>query len=360
MQFGDIDLSQNPEAMPPLPLTIVQRRSLRRFIVSSLETVGCTPDMIFTFYPSDSVHWEIPSLYTLSTCEEPMEVRPPNSLTRSIGPLHKAYLEVMHKVRSKGLTDYTLEGLTKLVGPLVMHPLVFSREENPLKAGVLFDVEFAVLVKSLAAKSLIQGGTCFSRLDRHYLFPYIGVVEGKWCGEPIDEAAFFEHLYFTRGSIRFATKDLYDRVYQWAAQNYPAFEHPDAVLRALSLLKLSQSTDDYHEFEQQLHNLQPMKGYGLTVKAELYTDDAFECIREAWLQVHQPMDDRVKAVFDMIVPYYMDGGQFVKSFGVDPTATKKTKLVESKVIAAMDKFTSDFLQTQKDIRDGKFVGMELK
>ena len=358
MNLGDINLKETPYRLPALPLGAVQRRWLKKFILGELSKAGATGEILMSYYSKDTVIWEIPPLYTPEMKRSGLVIKPPASLKRQMSKVNKVYLDCAFRVQQYGLTDEALAPLAALCGPLVLHPMVFSREKNIDRANLIFDIEFVVFISHVAERVMIERNTCACKMFRHYTSPYIGIVEGIYEGREIDVNEYYDLLYFSRGTVVFPTADLYDRLYSWVGNNYGAFFNADFVLKAISLLKFTQERSDYYDFEQQIVTLQPFQGAVLTMKSELYFDDAFEAIREVWLQVERPMIDRAKELFRMLVPAYMDAMQFKKMFGCDPTAATQSKYFETKFIAGMDEFTTMFLDTQREIREGKFVGMQ--
>lgn len=360
MQLGDIDLNRKPDALPPLPLAGRQRTSLIQYLVGEFEKVGCTPAMLLSHFPTEFPVWDIPPLATAHSGKAQLNIEPAVRSTRQPTKLMNLHRALYKHVTKRGLTTEVLELLATEFGQVVLHPLVFSREaEDFSKAQLLFDVEFAVLLQRIAPVRIMEGMTCVVKLARGYAAPYIGVIDGDYKGRTIDSMVLFETLHMPRGTVKFKTVDLYDRMLDWVNSNAGTLADPGNMAKALFMLKAVDSAETYREFEQALMGIMPFRNAsgGLTIKAGIYTDDIFEEIREEWLLVDMPMNKRVLAVYRLIVPEFIDAGAFVKMFGYDPTATKFPADFETKAVAGMDKFTTLFLSTQRDIRDGKFVGM---
>lgn len=359
MHLGDIDLRVTPDAMPPLPLGAVNRRELRKRLLDGLAAVGCNFKMLQDFKSEDPVIWELPPTYTNTTDRKGVTITPTTNLRRRVNELYKVYADCDALIIENGLTDQALKPAEEFAGPLAMHPLVFSREPDIQRARALFATEFVAFFKDIASKTVISGNTITLKTIRHWSEPLIGVKNGKFEGMAADPSVSSVDFYYGKGTIQFQHVDLYDHMYNWVSYNFIAFENADEILRVITLLKLTQEHGDYYWLEQELRTLQPFKDQPLTIKADLYTDGAFDYIRETWLEVSLPLEDRLKSLAAILVPAYIDGVHFIEMFGTDPSAGKPLNPRQiDKAVSGMEKFNKLFNETQRKIKDGKFIGLE--
>lgn len=359
MYLGDIDLKVTPDAMPPLPLVGVNRRDLRKRLLDGLAAVGCTFKLLQTFEPGGPVVWELPPTYTPTLDGKGVSITPPQHLRRRVNELYKVYAEADRIIIDKGLTNEALKPVEEFAGPLAMHPLVFSRERETTRARALFATEFVAFFKDIGSKAVVHGNTITLKTIRHWSEPPIGLRNGKFEGVAVDPQISGIDFYAGKGTVQFQQVDLHDHLYNWVSYNFISFENPDEILRLITMLKLTQEHGDYYWFEQELRNIEPFRGQPLTVKADLYTDGAFDYIRETWLEVDRSMEDRLKDLARLLVPSYIDGVRFIAMFGVDPSAGEALNdRQKERAVSGMEKFNKLFNEIQRKIRDGKFVGLE--
>lgn len=325
-----------------------------------LAAAGAKREDVLSLYTPAPMLWEIPSVYSSDLLGTPLNLSLPNSKSLGPGALYAAYQEGAKLVARKGFGDAALGRMVELFGSAVEHPLCFTHTEPSKEAVAVFGMEWASLLSPLAKESTFQADHAFVRLATEFFTPRMGLIGGACEGSTkVTEEFVTEHLTSPRGFINFGTFDAIDRANLWVVQNYFSLEEPSKVLRALSLLKLTQDLRVAHRFEQALHKLPQVAALSPSLKMLAYNDESLNAIRDIWYDHTKDSKEKLNLLHLQLVPVYLDDGQFYDMFKHVPSKIVRFSFkMEQDISRGLDKFVTLFLQTRRAIAEGKRVVMD--
>lgn len=312
-----MELSVNGVEFKPLPLALVHRSALRRVVRSAIASVPGGIQGCMSAYDSDQAPvWDIP--------RKILEPFRGVSLHLAAAPnsgkdLENHWRKSLDHFVKYGFSPSLSNSLEKKFGEIVHNPLCFDRSSrDPYK----FAIDYAILTSNCQDYTFFAAGdTIYVDLGGE-LHSIVGMYGGQVVGvtEPMPED-LLSSLWDTRGQVISHKFDIYDRIRLWASANYTCMDDVDGFVDAVTLLKLSDSSDEALNFERKLHATQ---GLAYEKKKLNVPDTLIDTMRDAWLtSVNSSPEKAFHDVFVMFVPNYFDSEVFKRYFGVLPQQDKK-------------------------------------
>lgn len=361
MEWGYIDLRENPEAIPRLVGNWRKNLKLIDAIVSSIAATGATPEEVLSVVPNQLPVWEIPPKHAGHLLDVPLTLAFSDTNLRKPYALWSTYLAAIPLVAKYGVGEALYEELAPTFGKKVANPLWFEPTPKGPNSVAKFAIEFALGLADVAEEVVIQGANCFVKLVAGDYVPRIGVVQGKVEGRHVaPEGVIDLTLNSPRGYVQFDKFDALDRCLVWVSQNGLLVGTPQEIKNALAILKLQRNNKTTAAFEQALYQMRGLEIADPTLKSLMYTSDQLSSIQDVWAgDTDIPMKDRYKALYEVLVPNYMDAGQFLHMFGVSPDSIERLTIPRQRsIVSGFEKFVHLFLQTQRAMEAGKPVRME--
>lgn len=338
--LGFIDLTCEPEKLPPVPVRAVALDRVLRWVYEMLESAGATPKDILTIYTDDPVIWPLPPRrLVLGRTECGFSYSLEGEPVQRYQQTHERFRKL---VRKFGMTPYVRGELCKELGATYGHPLAFTPSEASEEAANLFSLEFILM---LSGGALFVQETSVFRFFKDKRTVYSRVELNKKLSAKVTAGWVQNVLSSPRGQVLYPTFDAIDRVLLWVESNMSKQE--SWRLRALlAWLKAAQRPKTAYDLEQKLRLLEPIEPPDEEVRRySIYTHDHLNYARDLWLDDSKDPHDAFREFYGFIVPSHMDDETFRKIFKTGMVLKKEfTPALIDKIDLGISRFENWFLR----------------
>jgi Txe/YoeB family toxin of Txe-Axe toxin-antitoxin module len=334
--------SEGTALVPSFSLLAQQTDGIISAVVETLYNLEADPYDILGTKP-EGIVWEYPSRWSEKFAAENLVMSASSAASRRPGDATRAILAAQNLVKASGqVPDSLLKDLRYYLGP-ACNAHAFYTHPHP-NAQEYFNIDLVCLLWNASAYKVKTQDEFGIRLRRDMRYPFIGVTKDSKVWNELDE-----YLTSSRGYLEIKEQDSIDRIYTWTLRQMPDIDL-EVFFRQLAMLKLQMSPKVVYKLEQALLTYSPPKFVDPSLAQLMFTDENLEAIRECWVNSKEAKD-RLRDLYDAIVPTFADDQQFADMFGLRPFEVKKyTYKVDEKVANGIEKFILFFQSRQRYLK----------
>ncbi len=341
------------EGYPSLRLPAAHIDSLVDLVVTALYETGVPIDEVLNTPPAN-YWWPLPTKYAddySGVCLTPSAPRAIVRYPHKVLEAGQAYVDLWKK--QKKMPDAAAWRPIKTLFRGYSHPLTFSR--TPSAEPWTVSVDIALALWRYASFKVGNLDNFCVRLRRAASYPLVGIRDNTclFSGMHVSVEKLNHYLHGEQGRLSFNTIDLLDRIHSWTHTATDVLDNVAAVQRALTLLKMHDSLLVMHRLERAIHAYKAPTFADPRLAELMYTSENLETLRDTWMAHAGEGRTRLLAVYDSIVPGYIDHDEWWELFKIDINTKVFGDRLEAKLVNGLERFMVLFLKRQRAVKAKK-------